>query len=240
VGLPQRERHRYAARPVLRIVRIPLRVHCDQPLPGNAPWLITEHGNHLIVFLAPDVPEDSPLEQHFVRQAVRTWRHMHPGGLLLIPPTLVAGADVLARLIRQIRRPAIATGTAVAVAGVALAAVTLMDQPQPAPHRSTTAAPPPARPANPTPGDAAPRKPKPAPEHSKAPRPRKPVAAADASTSSVRVDPSRLPVHLPVSVPRVRVTPPPVLRSPVTAGSVPGSRCHLVKVHVGKLVRICL
>lgn len=214
---------------------IPKRIHRD--LPDDWRWIITDHPRQLTVYLAADVPPDGPLEQHFVRQATRAWRRRHYPGPLVILPIAASGAAWAARKVRQ---PLTATGVVAGTAMVALGAVTLTD-PNGHHHRPPTAEAPRMQPSTPR-RDTTPHKPAkpphPKPDRAR-PRPSPPRPAAGASAGSVRVDPPRLPVDLPVDVPPVKVTPPqpkpPAALPPPTA-----STCRLVEIHVGKLVRICL
>jgi hypothetical protein len=65
---------------------------------------------------------------------------------------------------------------------------------------------------------------------------------AAVSTSSVRVDPARLPVRLPVKVPPVHVKPPKLPDPPVTVTPPPpvkATNCRLVTLDL-KVVRVCV
>lgn len=225
-------------------VRIPIRVYRD--LPGDLAWVITEKHingrNRLVVYLASDIEPDSPLEQHFVRQATRAWRQRHHGALVI--PPVIAGSGWLARKLAQPRAAAVA-GASVVAAGVALAAaVTLTEAPKPASHRPPVAVAPPSR--QPT------RPPRVTPTRPTAP-PKTPGKTRPKQPDPDEVDAGPVSVDLPTA-PRVRVpkVPPVRVRPPVTAPKVPAlpvtptpppvaaSRCRLVELQVGKLVRVCL
>lgn len=214
------------------------------PLPAGHWWIAHHDHGHLIVTVSALVPPGSDLEQDLVREAVRAWQHNKRKGLVLLPAPITGGAG-LGWLVRQIRKPAVATGTAVATVGVALA-VTLTELPHQAPYRPPVAAAPPVMPEVPGPGhDTTPRRPVAAPQHPGpvSPQPSQAHAVAAVSTSRVHVDPARLPARLPVRVPPVHWTPPKVPGPPVKVPPPPPVKvtdCRLVELHVGKLVRVCL
>jgi hypothetical protein len=233
-----------------RIV-IPKRIHRD--LPGDAAWIIGERGRQLTVYLANDVPKDSPLEQHFVRQATRAWRRRHyPGPLVILP--IAAGGITWA--LRSLRRPTVAAGTAaVAGAGIALAAVTVTGpdgHPSPpavmgAPPTHSPTAPPrtkapvPSQPPTASPPAASPSPPVVTP----APRPRKAHPTTGRGNSSGkpgRTPPGRgrTPPGHGGPTPGKPPSGPPPDTPPGDGGSTIESTCRLVEIHVGHLVRICL
>ena len=204
-------------------------------------YIASKHHGWLVVTLSAAVPHDSELEHQLVRDARAAWKQQERRGLTLAPVP-VAGAG-LGWLLHQARRPVFAAGTAVAAAGVMLAAVTIMEVPG---HPPAAAAPP----ASPRAGQTPPTIPGPLPPSG--PRRQTPETPArpapgTVAAASVRVKPSgkvkvRLPVgrvgaRLPVSgVPPVHVTPPPAAQPPpvVAAG------CRLVRLQVGRLVRVCV
>lgn len=210
-------------------------------LPTGHWWIAHRDHGHLIVTVSTLVPPGSRLEHDLVREAVRAWRHQQRKGLILAPAPIAGGAG-LGWLARQLRRPTVAAGTAVAAGGIAFAAaVTLTEPPKPAHRPPVAAAPPPASPRVSAPPHVAPSHP-PAPRAPGKTRSRQPAAA-----TPVSVDLPRAPVRLP-KVPPVRVRPP-VLKPPVPAVSVPpvtaplpvkAAQCRLVEIKVGKLAHVCL
>jgi hypothetical protein len=227
---------------------IPKRIHRD--LPGDSQWIITERWipeeNRVrpVVYLANDIRPDSPLEQHFVRQAIRAWRKRHyPGPLIVIPVTAAGGAWAA----RKLRQPVAATGVVVGAAMVAAAAVAALSGPDIQPqHHGPLAIAPPVDPTARLP-ERIPRPYKPAPQQStgpdrpgsstprpapSGPRPRAGgdvlAAGSGGSSGPGKPEPGKPPVPQPPSAP------PPEPPPPAAAG------CRLVEVNVGHLVRICL
>lgn len=207
---------------------IPERVHRD--LPGDLAWIITEKHveghRRLVVYLAADVRPDSPLEQHFVRQATRAWRN-HRRRVLF--PGLIAAPGAWAG-----RHPKLTggIGTGAAVGCLALgAAITLTGPDQH--HRPSVAVAPPAapttRPPHHTPTPDRPGHPSPSPTG--------PAASASPPVKGEGGSPSTPPTPPPDTQPAtVEPTGPPVIADPPP----PGQSCRLVKLHVGRLVRVCL
>ena len=247
-------------------MRIPQRIHCD--LPGDARWIITKQCGQLIVYLANDIPADSPLEQQFVRQAIRAWRRRH-SGLLVILPAAGTGA---AWAVRKLRQPAVAvTATAVTVAAAAATALTVQDNEATrherppavvAPANPPGSTPPPNRPGDkpplpppgpppevgdptPTPAPTQPVDP-PAhgkPTHSRPTHPAHPSHPAHPGHSSHPAHPGH-PRPVKPTHPTHPVHPthsvPPAGRAKPPHAAPPGRGRHLIDIRVGNLLRIYL
>lgn len=221
---------------------IPIRIRAD--LPADINWTITQRRINgrmrIVVYLPRDVPPDSPLEQLFVRQATRAWRRKH-GRLLALPP-LLAGGWLTQRLLR--REIAIGAAATVAATGIVFAATQLNDHQAThrppaavAPHRSGTWAPS----IRPAPGGppAKPRPATPTPDTSTDTPDTGQEGRSDTVPAAVRTVRRALPGPVRRIVPpRVRPSTPVAVPPPVT--SVPSPRCRLVRVEVGRLLRVCL
>lgn len=222
-----------------------------EKLPAGTDWVITDDGGQLLVVLSEDIPADSVAEQLAVIDAVRAWHHDRDRGRrgLVVIPGIGVGAAWAAR---QVRHPAAAGGTAVA----AVAAIATGYALSPDPHGGgATHARPPAAAGPVTPGKVAPgRSSKPPaagkPSHA---HPRRavrgggsaPVVASPVALrlpNVVAVPNVSIPRHLPARVLPVRTPKPPVTvptSPPVLTPAVPVRRC-LVRIRVGRVVRICL
>lgn len=226
---------------------IPKRIHRD--LPGDAQWIIGEKRRQLTVYLAAGVPEDSSLEQHFVRQATRAWRRRnYPGPLVIIP---IAAAGV-AWAARKMAHPLAATGVVAGGAMVALAAVTLTgpDEHHPPtvigapPAHSPSAPPHPKAPAPSQPPGTSPP-PSPSPPTVTPGKPKKPHPTTGRGNSSGK--PGRTPPGHGATPPGHGGTPPgkppsgpPPDDPPEEPPLTDASNCGLAEIQIGHLVRICL
>lgn len=220
---------------------IPQRRRID--LPDHVRWIITDRSGQLVVYLASNVPPDSPLEQVYVRQAVRAWQRRQTRPPAIVPIAVAGGWFAQHLLRREVAAGAVAVAAA---GGVAFGAMTLTD---PAPHHRPPAAEAPHTPWVPhrpgaRPPAAGPSKP------ARPPMPHQPVASPQVPQSSPGLsgDLALVPItartvrQLPGTVRRPQlpttVRPlPPVAVPPVAS---PPQRCRLVRVDVGRLVRVCL
>lgn len=237
---------------------IPKRIHCD--LPDDLRWIISDYPRQLTVYLANDVPEDSPLEQHFVRQATRAWRHRHYPGPLVILPIAATG---VAWTLRKLRHPLAATGVVAGGAMVALAAVTSTGpdgHPRAptvigAPPTHSPAAPPrtgspaPSRPPGTSPPPPSPSPSPPAVTPTPTPQPGAPGTPGKTHPTTGRGNsggkPGRTPPGHGATPPGHGGTPPgkpspPPGRPPAGPPSAEASACQLMEIQVGHLVRICI